>query len=95
MAAVFILNLHNKDQFLSEALSGTGKFAALKKHTYRVRHLSGLGLTGQHLMSCSQFARQTRVTRIIRPNTGFHLDKLIDLIETELKALQIPVVCAA
>ncbi|MFT5083439.1 MAG: hypothetical protein ACI9Y1_001482 [Lentisphaeria bacterium] len=82
--AVYILNSHNEDRFEIRPVTGMQKFSALKQHTYRFGHLEGFGLMTQHLKLCAQLASQVDVFDIYRPNTGFRLDELVDLIERNL-----------
>ena len=82
--AIYLLNNHNQDEFLFEPIKGVDKFNPLRNNTYRINYLDGLGLKKQHFKLSSQLANKIDVTRITRPNDGFQLDKLVDLIEADL-----------
>ena len=82
--AIYILNNHNQEEFLFEPIVGTDKFNPLRDNTYRINHLEGLGLKKQHFKLSTHLANKIELTRITRPNGCFELDKLVDLIETDL-----------
>jgi len=85
LAAMYILGTHNRDEFLLEQMKGMEKFDPIKNNTYRMQYLEGLGLNGHHLQRAGQLSRQINVTRIIRPDTGFQLDKLVDVLLDDLQ----------
>lgn len=85
VAAIYILNSHNRDAFEIEAITGMQKFNPLKNNTYRMGYLDGLGLKAEHLKLCSQLASRIHLSRITRPNHGFKLDELIEHITTDLE----------
>ncbi len=83
--AGYILNNHNQNEFLFEPLQGVEKFNPLRFNTYRIQHLEGLGLKNSHLKHTAKLANTISLTRITRPNHTFELDKLVELIEEDLK----------
>jgi len=84
VAAIYILNSHNRDEFEIETIKGMQKFNPLKNNTYRMGYLDGLGLKAEHLGLCSKLAGRIHLSRIPRPNHGFKLDELIELITNDL-----------
>lgn len=82
--AVYILNPHNQPDLRVEEITGMNKFQPLKNQSYRGGYLEGLGLNAQHLTLCASLANQSRVARIIRPNNGFKINELVELIEDDM-----------
>jgi len=91
LAAMYILGTHNRDEFLLEPLKGIDKFDPIKNNTYRMQYLEGLGLKGHHLQRAGQLANRIKVTRIVRPDADFQLDRLVDVILEDLQACGIKV----
>lgn len=83
--AIYILNTHNNDEFIFDPIKGLDKFNPLKNNSYRSNYVEGLGLKAAHLKLCGQLANNIDITRITRPNTGFKLDELVELIEADIK----------
>jgi len=77
---IYILNNHNKDEFVFETVRGMDRFPALRHNTYRVRFLEGMDLKAQHLALCAQLSSKIKLVRVTRPNTRFALDELADRI---------------
>ena len=82
--ALYVINSHNQDEFVFEAVTGAAKFIPLKTHSYRGGYLEGFGLNAEHLELVSQLANKIDVTNIIRPKNGFKLNELVDLIEADI-----------
>lgn len=82
--ALYLLNTHNQSEFLFEPIQGMAKFKPLKANSYRSNYIDGLGLNAEHLKLCSRLANQIAITRITRPDSGFRLDELVELIEADL-----------
>ncbi|PJA32247.1 MAG: hypothetical protein CO187_04970 [Zetaproteobacteria bacterium CG_4_9_14_3_um_filter_53_7] len=85
VAAIYILSSHNRDEFEIQQIKGMQKFNPLKNNTYRMGILEGLGLKTEHLGLCSKLAGRIDLARIIRPNDGFKLQQLLELIEADLQ----------
>lgn len=75
---VYILGSGPIDTIRLEPIQGMQRFLPLHNNTYRVRFLKGMALQPEHLRLCGQLASQIRLTRVIRPDSGFELDGLID-----------------
>lgn len=78
--AVFILSSHNGDDFRLEQIHGMARFMPLSHHTYRKRYLDGMTPKGHHLKLLGQLAGRIKLFRITRPQTGFQIDALADLV---------------
>jgi len=83
--AIYILNSHNRDEFLFEPLKGMEKFQPLKHQTYRKGYLDGMALNARHLQLCGKIAGNVHMARITRPNHGFQLDALVQHILDDLE----------
>ncbi|NWF35519.1 hypothetical protein [Mariprofundus sp. KV] len=85
VAAIYILSSHNLDEFEIQQIKGMKKFNPLKNNTYRMGILEGLGLKAEHLGLCSRLASRVDLARITRPNHGFKLEQLIEMISIDLQ----------
>jgi len=83
--ALYILETHNKNNFVIESIEGMNKFTELTAQSYRQGYLDGLGLKAQHLQLCAKNANKIQIKRVTRPNNNFRLDELVELIETDIK----------
>ncbi len=81
---VYILHAHNKDTFELNELSGSQKFNHLKNNTYRPHYIKGLGKNRAHFKQCGTIAAQVSVVHVTRPNHGFQLNALMDLLQSDL-----------
>jgi hypothetical protein len=82
LQTVFILKSTNTDKLEITPLQGTEKIDPLIENTYRMRLLHGLGGKKVHFKLCTAVAARTGVSQVIRPDKGFLLDELIDLVTT-------------
>ena len=81
---VYVLHAHNKDEFHFSKLTGMQKLQPLQVNTYRKSYLLGLGKKNAHFKRCAQIASKINLVRIERPNDGFKLDELVDLVQQDL-----------
>ncbi len=86
LSAVYILCPHNQNNFELQVLDGMQKLMPLKNNTYRIQYLKGLGKTQTYLKQTGTLASKIRVVRLHRPDTGFKLDELVGVIESDLEA---------
>jgi hypothetical protein len=84
--AVYVLHRHNKDEFVLDEVSGMDRFQLLRSNSYRSRYMKGMQLHAEHLKLCSTLAQRTRIARITRPQAGFQLDALVDVLLGDLAA---------
>ena len=63
------------------ALKGGKKIDPLIENAYRLEFLEGLGGKKDHFKQCATVAARSDVYRIVRPDKGFLLNKLMDLLE--------------
>ncbi|NJD90894.1 MAG: hypothetical protein FIA91_05165 [Geobacter sp.] len=80
LQAVFILESSNKDTLAVTQLPGNEKIDPLIEHTYRRRFLHGLGGKKDHFKQCAAVAANVDVHRVVRPDKGFRLNELVDLL---------------
>ncbi len=81
---IYVLNSHQKDEFQFTKQEGMHKLPALHHHTYRRMYLKGLGKQKNHLQHCVNIACNTTLVHIHRPQVGFRLDELVELIEMDI-----------
>ena len=79
--ALFVLGTTNTDKMEITALKGAEKIDPLIDNTYRLRFLEGLGGKKDHFQQCAAVAAKAAVFRTVRPNKGFLLDELMDMLE--------------
>ena len=79
---VFILESTKTDKLEIISLPGNEKIDPLIENTYRIRFLHGLGGKMNHFKQCASVAGKAEVCRVIRPEYGFLLDELLDLVTT-------------
>jgi hypothetical protein len=78
--SVFILETTNTDEFGVTQLKAGDKIDPIITNTYRYRFLEGLGGKKEHFRQCAAVAAKSAVFKITRPNKGFRLDELMDLV---------------
>ena len=66
-------------------IEGAAKIRVLRDYTYRAEFLRGLGLSSPHFGQLAALGSGLRLSRLIRPETGFALDDLATLVERALK----------
>lgn len=78
--SVFVLQSTNTDRFKVEELTGMERIEPILNHTYRPRFLEGLGNKQVHFRQCSAVAAHAPVFKLTRPQKGFRLQELMDLM---------------
>lgn len=81
LRSVFVLETTNTDKMEITALKGGEKIDPLIDNTYRLRFLEGLGGKKDHFTQCAAVAAKAAVYRTVRPNKGFLLNELMDMVE--------------
>ncbi len=77
---IYVLESHDRPDFLLESIQGMARFAYLYENTYRMSFLEGMELKPVHLKLCSELSAQIRLVKVTRPANGFELDALMDRI---------------
>ncbi len=80
---IYLLNTINTDRFEMAPVQGMEKAYELVKNTYRFRFLDGPGRKAEHFKHCSTAGRHAVIRRVARPQNGFRIDELADLIERD------------
>jgi len=83
LKSVFVLETTNTDKMEITALKGAEKIDPLIDNTYRLRFLEGLGGKKDHFRQCAAVATKVAVYRTVRPNNGFLLKELMELLEAK------------
>ena len=86
LKVVYILQSHNKDDFKFSTISGMNKLKPLQNNTYRRAYLKGMGKEKAYFNQCGTLSNQIHLVNIVRPQHGFKLDKLVNLIEADIHA---------
>ena len=81
---VYLLGSDHIDTISLEPIRGMQRFLPLHNNTYRIRFLKGMAVKPGHLRLCGQLANQVHLARVTRPNSGFELDGLIDLLLADM-----------
>ncbi|MDF1722489.1 MAG: hypothetical protein P1U65_17590 [Minwuia sp.] len=82
---IYILSSENRDGFEVQPIHGMHRFAPLRENTYRRRLMEGMALQPEHLKRCGELASKVRLTRLVRPKTGFDIDGLVDTILADIR----------
>ena len=88
VAAIYVLSLHNQDHVALVEQRDARKFNALLDHTWQKLVVKRMDLHRAHFQQVTAVASQTRITRVQRPDQGFHLTEMADLIEADFKAME-------
>lgn len=81
LESVFILSKNCADKIDITELNGHEKIYPIINNTYRLGFLNGLGGKNHHFRQCAAVAARTRVHSVTRPDKGFRLNELMDLLE--------------
>jgi hypothetical protein len=81
LKSVFILTTTNTDKMEITPFKGGEKIEPIINNTYRLRFLNGLGGKEEHFRQCAAVATHTNVWKVIRPDRGFLLPELMDMVE--------------
>jgi hypothetical protein len=81
---IYLLTSGNPDRLALEPEPPIRTFQTMLHNTYRRRFLDGLQMRAAHFDLIAAVAKQTGVTRVVRPTQPFRLQELADLIEQDL-----------
>jgi hypothetical protein len=81
---IYLLTTVNKNKLELIPMPRINTFSIVLDNTYQQQFLDGLEMRASHFNLVTAVARQTRVTRVTRPNHSFQLTELADLIEHDL-----------
>ena len=80
---VYVLTSNNLGELSIDPITGMRKLKLLRNHIYRLMLLTGMGKINESLMTMAQ---NVRVCLVKRPEDGYRLDDLIDLLEEDFTA---------
>jgi serine kinase of HPr protein (carbohydrate metabolism regulator) len=86
IGTVYLLYRWNKPDFDLAAIHGLEKFRALRNNTYRLEYLEGTDLQQVHMKNCSSLANTVRMIALTRPDDGFQINRLLDLVDEDMKS---------
>jgi hypothetical protein len=81
---VFILNVHNQEEYRREELKGMDKFSALKNQTFRFQFVTDKNRS-RHFTVLNQMAQSVRVWRITRPQAPMDIERLFTEIKNSME----------
>ena len=84
---IYQLSAGSGEQISIEPITGLGRFRLLRDNTYRNEYLAGHDMLSAHLKRCSQLAGSAHLARVVRPDKGFSLDRLIDRLLDDIAAI--------
>lgn len=82
---IYELGVERTGQFEMEHLKGAEKMAVVIANTYRLFFLDGNIRKAEHFKKCGLVAQITPVSRIRRPEKGFLLEELADVLEKDFE----------
>lgn len=85
IAAIYVLNKDEKDDLRLIKLNGIEKLGVLRRNTYRPSYAKVMNLVNAHLSGFAKILQIVNVSRIIRPENSFQLEKLAELIIEDIK----------
>lgn len=83
---LYLLGPHNGDNFVLTPGVGAQKFNVIKNHTYRFLYIADVSAKAGHFKQGMRLAQQVPLVRVVRPMSGFRIDELVALIESDLGA---------
>ncbi|SUZ32340.1 HPr kinase/phosphorylase [Roseibaca ekhonensis] len=86
---VFLLGKHEKPDFELTHLNGIARFGPLMANTYRRRFMEGMDLNADHLAQCGRFAGLVHMAQVRRPDAGFDIDGLVDLLLEDMSKVPV------
>lgn len=81
VSTVYILRLHNSDEFLFEEIRGVPKLQTLKQLGYQPSFLDTLMSSKSYLQQLMRLASNVRVVNIVWPDFYFRVEELVARIE--------------
>lgn len=81
VSTVFVIRTTNINDFKIEQIGGSDKFDTVLANTYRHRFLEGIGEKKHHFKLGSELVKHASVYQITRPQKGFLLEELMDLVK--------------
>jgi hypothetical protein len=80
LSCIYILSGWPEARVMIEPLHGCRKFAQIREHTYRLHYLEAMGKSRDHLQACSALANNAKVSYVRRPQAGFQVKEIINLV---------------
>lgn len=77
---VYLLDPHASADVRLERVQAAEKFRLLRDNTYRFPFVAAMGLSAVHFRQLTELSESVSVTRIHRPQDGFHLDAVLDAL---------------
>ena len=68
-----------------ERVTGAGKYKLLYDYTYRMEFIQGMKRQAEHLRRCGELAPRIAMSRVVRPEAGYDVDRLIDRLLEDIE----------
>jgi hypothetical protein len=79
LGKIFVLHVHNKEEYKTEQLKGTEKFNALKNQTFRFQFVTDRHRP-VHFTELNKMAQAVPVYRVTRPQAPMEMERLVEVI---------------
>jgi len=90
VTAIYVLNKGHEKDFKLIKLSGLEKLQVLRRNTYRPSYTRRFKIIHKHVEKFAKMLKTVKVSRIIRPEKGFHLEELAQIIIDDVKSHETP-----
>jgi hypothetical protein len=70
-----------------ERVTGAEKYKLLFDYTYRMEFIQGMNRQADHLRRCGELAPRIAMSRVVRPEAGYDVDKLIDRLIADIRGV--------
>ena len=77
---IFVLHVHNKEEYKTEMLKGTEKFNALKNQTFRFQFVTDRNRP-IHFTELNKMAQSVPIYRVTRPQAPMEMERLGEVIQ--------------
>ncbi|HEY4784773.1 MAG TPA: hypothetical protein VIH57_01935 [Bacteroidales bacterium] len=82
---IYIINAKTNGKINLKNLTGVAKFNAVNSNTYRLNFLNREGNSIAHFKHIEAISKKCFVKRLERPTKGFYINRLIELIELDIR----------
>jgi hypothetical protein len=73
-----------------ERVTGAAKYKLLHDYTYRMEFVQGMRRQADHLRRCGELAPRIAMSRVVRPEAGYDVDRLIDRLIADIQDVGAP-----
>lgn len=70
-----------------ERVTGAEKYKLLYDYSYRMEFIRGMNRQADHLRRCGELAPRIAMSRVVRPEAGYDVDRLIDRLIEDIQGV--------